>query len=120
MVLPALAIPIMVGVGSSLVTGIATYYMTRPNQPGHVTDSKGEIYNNVHLAVKENNTQNSMLVLLISILVFIKFFEMTVFMVNKIRRRYRKRYQLRFEQQLATIQTPPQLQQAAPAGQPPV
>lgn len=107
MVLPVFAVPIAVGLGSSLITGIATYFMMRPtsSEPGSKVDSRGEIYNNVHLAVKENNIQNSMLVLLVALLVFIKFFEITVFAISKFRRSLKRKYQLRF--QARSIEGPP-------------
>lgn len=91
--------PITIGIGaaicSAIITGLATYFAVK--QPSNVDesklDSRGEIYNNVHLAVQENNNQNNTLVLLLAILVLIKFIEIVIYCVNVLRRGIKRRYQ---------------------------
>lgn len=86
-------IPIAVGVGSSILTGIATFLAFKQKGSESVnsgnTDSKGEISNNIQLAL-ENNSQNNMLVLLVAILVLLKFIELIVFAYKAHRRSIKK------------------------------
>lgn len=78
MVVPVFVITLKAGWGAgSLLTGAFAYYFTRPASSYHEPkiDTKGEIYKNGHLAMKENNNQNNTLVLLVAILVCFKFFK---------------------------------------------
>lgn len=98
MVLPALFIPIAAAGGATLLTGIASYFAFRPatrdNHDQDAITTKGQTYNNVELAVQENNSQNSALVLLVGLLVLIKFIEVSIFFVNAYKRSIKKKYRL--------------------------
>lgn len=97
MVLPALLIPIAAAGGASLITGIASYFAFRSSAKDNHDEitTKGEIYNNVELAVQENNTQNNALVMLVGVLVLIKFIEVTMFCVNAYKRSIKRKYMLK-------------------------
>lgn len=89
-----IGIGVTAAVGSAVVTAIITYFATKPgNIDESKVDSKGEIYNNVHLAVQENNNQNNTLVLLVGILVLMKLFEIIIYVFNTLRRGLKKKYQ---------------------------
>lgn len=85
--------------GSAIVTGVASYFYFRPNSGGTAsgdhTDTKGEIYNNVHLAVQENNQQNSLLLSLVAFLVVLRVIEFTIYSVKSYHRAIKKRYNQR-------------------------
>lgn len=94
MVLPALIVPAAIAVGSSVITGIASYFAfkSKESQSQDNTTTKGEIYNNVHLAVQENNNQNNMLVSLVAILVLLKIVEVIIYTVNSYKRTLKRKY----------------------------
>lgn len=100
MVLPVFVVPLIAGLGAgSVLTGAFAYWFTKPaNYHEPKIDTKGEIYNNVHLAVKENNNQNNTLVLLVAILVCFKFFELIVYTINIVKKRMKKKYEAKFQQ----------------------
>lgn len=78
---------------TALVTGVASYYAFKPRDNSEpAVNSKGEIYNNVQLAVEENNNQNNTLVLLVAILVFIKIIELIIFSIRAYKRSIKKKY----------------------------
>lgn len=98
MVLPAaFLVPALWSAGSAAVTGIASYFIFHTPASGSGTKTTGEIQNNVHLAVQENNNQNATLVLLVATLVAIKIFEVTIYMINTTRRNMKKKYIKRYE-----------------------
>lgn len=101
MVVPLFVVPLIAGLGAgSVLTGAFAYYFTRSGNSVHdKIDTKGEIYNNVHLAVKENNNQNNTLVLLVAILVCFKFFELMVYIINIVKKRMKKKYEAKYQQE---------------------
>lgn len=93
---PALG-PILWSTGTAIVTGIASYFYFKPDNSHPVshsdhTDSKGEIFNNVQLAVEENNNQNGLLVSLVSILVFFKVIEVMLCMCRAYQKSIKRKY----------------------------
>lgn len=92
----ALLIPLVAAGGATLLTGIASYFAFRPatkdNHDQDAITAKGQIYNNVELAVQENNNQNSALVLLVGILVAIKCIEVSIFCISAYKRSIKKKY----------------------------
>lgn len=92
----AFFVPMLIASGSAVVTGIASYFVFRPSQQAgsdsNNTDAKGEIFNNVHLAVKENNDQNSLLALLIASLVLLKLTELIIYAFKSYQRSLKRRY----------------------------
>lgn len=97
MVIPFL-IPIAAGVGSSLLTGLTSYFVFRSHPGPHIAETKGEMSNNVHLAIQENNNQNNTLTLLVLILVCIKLLEVTIFTVNSLKKSFKKKYASKYAQ----------------------
>lgn len=94
--------PALWSAGSAVATGIASYFLFRsPDKSGESEskiDSRGEIQNNVHLAVQENNQQNETLVSLLVILVSIKIFEVIMYTLNTIKKNMKKKYIKQYEQ----------------------
>lgn len=97
--------------GSAIVTGVASYFYFRSNGRSATnsdnTDTKGEIYNNVHLAVQENNQQNGLMVSLVAFLLILRLMEFVIYSFKSYHRAVKKRY----IQREITRQTPPQQQQ---------
>lgn len=85
-------VPLLAVAGTALVTGVASYFAFKPRNNIEPVNSKGEIYNNVQLAVEENNNQNNTLVLLVAILVLIKIIELIIFSIRSIKRSIKKKY----------------------------
>lgn len=113
MVLPAFVVPVLLaGGGGSLVTGVITYFFARGSgtteHEVNKTDSRGEIYNNVHLAVKENNNQNNALVVLLTMLVVIKVIEVIIYTISTIKKNLKKKYESKYELQLRARPVQPQ------------
>lgn len=104
MVFPAaVLVPVLWSAGTAAVTGIASYFMFHnKNAPVSESapkiDTRGEIHNNVHLAVKENNSQNETLVLLMSALVIIKIIEVVIYAINTVKNNMKKKYIKKYEQ----------------------
>lgn len=87
--------PYAVALGSSIVTGVATYLMVRPGNQAvsNTTDSRGEVINSVSLAVKGSAAdQNSLLVTLIGCLLLLKIIELIIFSIKSYQRKLKKRY----------------------------
>lgn len=106
-------IPIAVAVGSSIVTGVASYFWFKKGDDIHSEniDSRGEINNNIKLAI-ENNTQNNMLVSLVAILVLLKVCELIIYIFKahqrSVKRKYMNRNILQLNNQPINAQLPAQ------------
>lgn len=87
----AFFLPLAIAGGSSLVTGIATYFAFRPSAAPS-TDSKGEIANNVQLAVEENGGSNNIVIFFIASILLLKFIEVIIFAVRSYQKSIKKRY----------------------------
>lgn len=98
MVIPlAVLIPVAASAGTALFTGIVTYFAFKPRENTEpAVNSKGEIYNNVQLAVEENNNQNNSLVLMVGILVLLKIIEVTIYAINSYKKSLKKKYNMQF------------------------
>lgn len=93
------AAPILWSAGSSIVTGITAYFALRhTDEKEQKTDTRGEINNNVHLAVKENNNQNSVVLLLLTAILIIKIFELITYTISRMKKNLKKGYERRYEQ----------------------
>lgn len=114
MVLPlAVLIPVAASAGTALFTGIVSYFAFKPKENMEpAVNSKGEIYNNVQLAVEENNNQNNTLVLLVGILVLLKFTEVIIFTISSYKKSLKKKYNLKYARDTLTTNPATQTQRA--------